>query len=120
MLIPVTCGPQKTTSPSHFMAIIRLDKLLKSSSSGRLEEIVQRARQNQDLTELIKSRLDKDLASGLVSASVRDGELILIAASSAWAARLRFEAETLMAAARAHTEAVAHCQVRVARQERGS
>ncbi|MEQ8205221.1 MAG: DciA family protein [Woeseia sp.] len=99
------------------MTIIRLDKLLTSSSSGRLDKIIRRARQNQDLTDLIKSNLDKDLAEAVISTTVQKDELVVVAASSAWAARLRFEAETLLRAARAHVPEVARCQVRVARQE---
>src|SRR5690606_6905317 len=101
--------------PSHFMSIIRLDKLLKSSSSGRLDRIVQRAQDIQDLTSLLKSRLNKDLAPELLSANVRNDELILVASSSAWAARLRFEAAALLSAARESGEKAVRCQVRVAR-----
>jgi hypothetical protein len=102
------------------MAIIRLDKLLNSPSSGRLEEIIRRARQNQDLTELVKSHINKELADGLVSVSVQKDELVVIASSSAWAARLRFEADALLRAARAETAGIARCQVRVARRESGA
>lgn len=119
MSTPVTCGPLKTPNPSHFMSIIRLDKLLKSPSSSRLEEIIQRARRHQDLTELIKSNLDKDLAEAVVSVSVQKDELVVVACSSAWAARLRFEADSLLRAARAQIADVARCQVRVARQGPG-
>ncbi|MCB1844001.1 MAG: DUF721 domain-containing protein [Halioglobus sp.] len=97
------------------MTITRLDKLLKSSSSGRLERIVQRAQSIEDLTTLLKSRLNKDLAPELLSANVRNGDLILIASSSAWAARLRFEAVALLQAAREGGEQAVRCQVRVAR-----
>ena len=97
------------------MSIIRLDKLLKSAPAGRLDKIIQRAKNMQDLTTLLRGHLDQELAPALLSANIRADELILVASSSAWAARLRFEAETLLQAARAEGHNALRCQVRVIR-----
>jgi len=82
------------------MTIISLEKLLKSSAGGTLRKIVQNAQFLDDLTASLKKELEPDLAANLLAASVRtDGELVLIASSSAWAAKLRFEGDRLMAVA---------------------
>jgi hypothetical protein len=97
------------------MPIIRLDKLLKSPSAGRLDKIIQRAQDMQELTTELRKQLDPDLAPALLSANVRHDELVLVAASSAWAARLRYESEGLLAAAKAAGHPASRCQVKVAR-----
>lgn len=97
------------------MTAIRLDKLLKSNGSGRLDKLVQKARDQQTLTDRLKAGLDGDLGASLVAASVRDEELVIVAASPAWASRLRFEAAALLAAAQEMGHRVSRCQVRVAR-----
>ncbi len=97
------------------MTITRLEKLLKSATSGRLGKVIQTAQDMQTLTAALREPLDPELAAGLVAASVRDGELSVLADSPAWASRLRFEADTLLAAARAAGAEVSRCRVRVAR-----
>jgi hypothetical protein len=83
------------------MSIIRLEKLLKKGAGDALDEIVQRAQKLDELTTALRAVLPADVAQNLVAANLRDnGELVLICASSAWASRLRFESETLIAAAR--------------------
>ena len=53
-------------------------------------------------------------AGAVVAANVREnGELVVIAASPAWANRLRYEEETLLAAAREAGLNPAACRVRV-------
>ena len=60
-----------------------------------------------------------DERSSVIAANIRDdGELIVICRSSAWASRLRFETDTLLAAARAYGAEVEHCTIRVARQDK--
>ncbi|MGI9233424.1 MAG: DciA family protein [Woeseiaceae bacterium] len=92
----------------------QLGNLLKPSNDGDLGDIVRRAREVGELTAALGRALPEDLAQGVVAANVREGgELIVIAATSAWASRLRYEEATLLRAAResginAHT-----CRVRV-------
>jgi hypothetical protein len=51
-----------------------------------------------------------------VAANVREnGDLVVIAASSAWASRLRYETETLLKAAQTAGIDAATCRVRVSR-----
>lgn len=99
------------------MAAIRLDKLLKSALPGGLQNIVQNAQIMQGLTAALKEALAPEVADELVAASLRDdGELVVIASSSAWAAKLRFEETALLQAAR-QTGAVANSlKVAVSRQ----
>jgi len=96
------------------MSIIRLEKLLKTGSDGALEEIIQRAQNMHDLTGAIRAVLPVDARSSLLGANLREnGELVLICSSSSWAARLRFESDQLIEAARLTGVDVNKCKVKV-------
>lgn len=96
------------------MSIIHLEKLLKSGSGGALEEIVQRAQNMDQLTAAMRSVLPEEAQSQLLAANLREnGELVLICSSSSWAARLRFESEQLIEAARLTGADVNKCKVKV-------
>ncbi len=97
------------------MPVTRLDKLLKSGTSGRLGKIIRNAQDMQALTVALRARLPGALAPELLSASVRDGDLVLLCSSPAFASRLRFEGGTLLGAARELGLEVGRCRVRVAR-----
>lgn len=96
------------------MSIIRLEKLLKTGSGGALEKIVRRAQNMDDLTIALRSVLPDEAQSSLLAANLREnGDLVLICSSSSWAARLRFESDQLIEAARL-TGAIANkCKVKV-------
>ncbi len=99
------------------MPIIRLDKLLKSGASGTLDKIVQTARHMDELTSMLKKELQPDLAANLLAASLSEnGELVLIASSSAWASRFRFEAEKLMEIAQQSGAKISTCRVSVSKR----
>ncbi len=96
------------------MSIIRLEKLLKSGSGGALKDIVQRAQNMDQLTAAMRSVLPEEAQSQLLAANLREnGELVLICSSSSWAARLRFESEQLIEAARLTGADVNKCKVKV-------
>ena len=96
------------------MSIIRLEKLLKTGRGGALEEIVQRAQNMDQLTAAMRSVLPEEAQSQLLAANLREnGELVLICSSSSWAARLRFESEQLIEAARLTGADVNKCKVKV-------
>jgi hypothetical protein len=92
----------------------KLKNLLSSCNTGDLGDVINRARQMGELTEILSRALPESDRGAIVAANVRDGgELVVICASSAWASRLRYETEKLLAAANdagitAHT-----CRVRV-------
>lgn len=96
------------------MATKQLGNLLNPSNGGDLADIIRRAREMGELTAVLARALPQEHAAGIVAANVREnGELIVIAATSAWASRLRYEAEALLKAAqdsgvKAHT-----CRIRV-------
>jgi hypothetical protein len=96
------------------MAENELKNLLSPCSEGDLSGIIRRARFLGELTEALCKALPDDYTGAIVAANLReDGDLVVIAASSAWASRLRYETDTLLAAARkAGLEPVA-CRVRV-------
>ncbi len=98
------------------MPIIRLDKLLGTQASGTLSKIIQRAQDMDDLTIRLRAHLESDTAAALVAANVRDnGELVVLARSSAWAGKLRFEGEKLMQAARSDGTTVSSIRISVKR-----
>lgn len=96
------------------MSSRQLKKLLNPRENGELADIVRRAEAMGALTGALAGALPAEFAGSIVAANSReDGELVVIARSPAWAARLRFESEKLLAAARAHGEAATRCTVRV-------
>ena len=98
------------------MATKSLENLLNPSKDGDLANIVRRARDMDDLASALVRALPADDGASILAANVRDdGELVVLCRSSAWASRLRFAADDLLAAARATGAAVTRCKVRVAR-----
>ena len=92
----------------------KLENLLNRNGIGELSDLIQRARDMGDLTETLSKALPAELAGALIAANVREnGELVVICRSPAWAARLRYETETLLDAARNADEKVSTCRVRV-------
>ena len=96
------------------MAINKLKNLLDPSSDGDLGDLINRTRHMEELTGLLIEALPEPDRNAIVAANIRkDGELVIICASSAWASRLRYETEVLLSAAKkagimAHT-----CRIRV-------
>jgi hypothetical protein len=91
-----------------------LKELLSPCSGGELGNIVRRARQLGELTTALSRSLPEEYEGAIVAANLREnGELVIIAASSAWANRLRYETDMLLAAARAEGLEPTACRVRV-------
>ncbi len=100
------------------MTIVQLESLLKSTTGGPLEELVQKAAGMERLLGVLKAALEPAMAPRLKGVNLRpDGELVLVAESPSWAARLRFEADKLMAAARESGASVSACKVIVAKDQ---
>ncbi|MCH7821190.1 MAG: DUF721 domain-containing protein [Proteobacteria bacterium] len=98
------------------MTIKRLGNLLNPNDDGGLGDIIRHARDMGKLVQILQNSLPAEEAGSIVAANIRGaGELIVLASSSAWASRLRFETDTLMAAARASGVEANTCTVRVAR-----
>ena len=96
------------------MSTKQLGNLLNPSNDGDLGDIVRRAREMGELTHTLVRALPADHAMGIVAANVREnGELVVIAASSAWASRLRYETDKLLDAAQTHGIKAHTCRVRV-------
>ena len=96
------------------MAEKELKNLLSPCSDGGLGEIVRRARALGELTGVLAGALPDEYAGAIVAANVREnGDLVVIAASSAWASRLRYESDALLEAARAAGVETTVCRVRV-------
>lgn len=115
-MIPVTAAATELPTPSHKMPIIRLDQLLKSGSGNRLDKLVEHSRNMGNLAQILRAALPPDVAPHLLAANLREpGELVLICSSSPWAARLRFESEELLKAARRAGLKADACRVKVGR-----
>lgn len=98
------------------MTIISLEKLLNSTSPGSLETLVQKAQEMDRLTSALRRKMPANLSDNIVAASIRDGsQLVVIASSSAWASKLRFEERELIEAANAAGASVDCCRVTVSR-----
>ncbi len=96
------------------MAKNDLKKLLNPSTGGDLADIVRRAQEMGELTHLLCSALPGEYAGAIVAANLRDnGDLVVIAASSAWASRLRYETDALLRAARDAGLDPTSCRIRV-------
>ena len=93
-----------------------LENLLNPNNDGGLGEIVRHARDMGVLVQMLQMSLSPDEAGSIVAANIReDGELVVLVASSAWASRLRFETDSLIAAAQKTGATVTSCTVRVSR-----
>ncbi len=96
------------------MADKPLKELLNPCSGGELGDIVRRARKLGELTTILCESLPEEYAGAIVAANFRENrDLVVIAASSAWASRLRYETEILLDAARSAGLDPAACRVRV-------
>ncbi len=113
-MIPVTESTRKRELRHTIMSITSLEKLLRSGSNSRLDKIIRRAQNIDALTSALKAALPAEMAENLISANVHDsGELKLVCSTSAWAARLRFESNALIAAANKAGHAAKACKVTV-------
>ena len=98
------------------MSLKSLENLLKTSQDKGLEDVIQHARDMGDLVQILQDSLPEPQRHAISAANLRDdGELVILASSSAWASRLRYEEQALLAAARAVGHTVSRCSVRVAR-----
>jgi len=98
------------------MPIKRLKNLLNPNDDGDLGEIIRHARDMGALVQVLQTALPEEYAASIAAANIRDdGQLIILANSSAWASRLRFETELLVDAARKTGVDVMSCTVRVSR-----
>lgn len=82
------------------MPVKKLENLLNSGASGRLEQLIQTAQDLDSLTSTLRAAMRPELAENLLAASIREEDvLVAICSSSAWASRIRFESDALLAAA---------------------
>jgi hypothetical protein len=96
--------------------MIRLENLLNDGAPDALDGIVRRARELGELTVTLRAALDSEAALHLLAANLRDdGELVLICSTPAWAARIRFDGDTLLRAAAEAGARAERCTVKVRR-----
>ena len=96
------------------MASNELKNLLNPNDGGDLGKIIERAQKMGELTSALSEGLPKEYAGAIIAANLREnGDLVIIAASSAWASRLRFETDALLAQARRAGVQANTCRIRV-------
>ena len=96
------------------MASDELKNLLNPNTGGDLGNIVKRARKMGELTNSLSAGLPDEYAGAIIAANLREnGDLVVIAISSAWASRLRYETDALLAAAKRMGLNPTACRVRV-------
>lgn len=99
------------------MTLKRIDKLLNSKGDNALENLVHRAQDMDDLAATLRQALTDMAPEQILAANLREnGELVVVCGSSAWAARVRFESDRLIRAARRGGYAAETCRIRVGRQ----
>ena len=100
------------------MSAKSLEKLLNPCNDGGLGEVVRHARDMGELVQMLQMTLSPDQAGSIVAANIRDdGKLVVLAASPAWASRLRYETDSLIEAAKKTGATVNSCTVRVSRDQ---
>ena len=98
------------------MPLKSLENLLNRDGSDGLGDVVRKAREMGDLVTRLQESLGAEAGAHVRAANIRDdGTLVVLASSPAWASRLRFEEDRLLAAARDSGADVSACQVRVSR-----
>ena len=98
------------------MPVKSLENLLNPNDDGGLGDIVRHAKDMGELVHKLQQAFPDDISESIRSANIRDdGELVILASSPAWAAKLRFEADRLMDTARQTGADVTSCTVRVNR-----
>jgi hypothetical protein len=91
-----------------------IGNLLNRNNNGELGDLIERAQAMSELTRTLSKALPGELAAGIIAANIRtDGELVVVCRSSAWASRLRYETDALLAATRKFGEDAVSCSVRV-------
>lgn len=82
------------------MPVTKLEDLLKQDAASGLQKLIQTAKNMDSLTGALRAAQPREVTEHIVAANVRaDGELVIICSSSAWASRVRFESESLLAVA---------------------
>ncbi len=81
-----------------------------------LGRLAAEADSRMDLVVRIRALLPEELRAGVAACNLReDGTLVVLAPSPEWAARLRFEGETLLAGCRSFRPEAARLRLRVER-----
>ena len=91
-----------------------LADLIGSADTG-FGQLADAARLRADLSDFLRNSMDPELAGGFVHCNIHDdGSLIVVATSSAWAARLRFSTQQLADLCKERGLEITSVKVRVA------
>ena len=74
------------------MSFNKLQKILNSSSHNNLDDIVQRAKNMEELCFTLKKTIDNEASQYLIACNIRNsGKLIILCNSNAWASKFRYQ-----------------------------
>ena len=91
-----------------------LSELL-ATQHGSLGQLAAEASRRLELTDHLRNALNPEIAAQMTGCNLRDdGTLVILATSPDWAARLRFESQTLLSACRETYPGTTRVRVRVA------
>jgi len=86
------------------------------AANSPLGALAKAASSRLDLADCVRQQLPPALAAAVTACNLRpEGTLVVTTASPEWAARLRFEADGILAGCRAHWPAAARVKFRVGR-----
>ena len=99
------------------MSAKHIGDLLKPNDNGGLAATLKRTQRIAELTSVLSAALGGEAGASIVSASVDDSRVLHVkTSSSAWAARLRFDSDKLLAAASDGGWPASSLKVQVGRQ----
>lgn len=97
------------------MSFNNLKKILTSESHNNLDNIVQRAKNMDELCFTLKKTLNDEAAKHLIACNIRSsGKLIILCNSNAWATKFRYQNASFISAARKKFPSISDCQIKVA------
>ncbi len=86
-----------------------------ATQHGSLNRLAAEATRRLELTDRLRNALNADTAAQIAGCNLRDdGTLVVLATSSEWAARLRFESDKLLTACREVHPGTTKVRIRVA------
>lgn len=96
------------------MSFNKLQKILNSSSHNNLDDIVQRAKNMEELCFTLKKTIDNEAAQYLIACNIRkSGKLIVLCNSNAWASKFRYQNQLFLRTAREKFPHVTSCEIKI-------
>jgi hypothetical protein len=97
------------------MSLNKLKNILSSDSHNNLDDIVQRAKNMEELCSTLKKIISDEAAQHIVACNIRsNGKLVILCNSIAWAAKFRYQNVLFLSAARKMFPHITDCKIKIA------